>query len=113
MARAICRGNIPHSNWRNDLSKDQVGFKVTTDAEKHAKALLDKKLVQANDVSVRPIALSQKSIQDLIDKLRDHEVPFRALLGVGLCGNVRPPWCRSCSEYVCSSGKTCTLHYLY
>ncbi len=68
------------------IAKDRVGFKVTTDAEKHAKALLDKKLVRANDVSVRPIALSQKSIyaikppasQDLIDKLREHEVPFRA-----------------------------------
>lgn len=68
------------------ISKDRVGFKVITDAEKHAKAILDKKLVQANDVSVRPIALSQKSIyamkppasQDLIDKLRENEVPFRA-----------------------------------
>ncbi len=37
------------------ILKDWVGFKVTLpDAEKHAKALLDKKLVQANDnVSVR------------------------------------------------------------
>ena len=68
------------------ISKDRVGFKVITDAEKHAKAILDKKLVQANDVSVRPISLSQKTIyamkplasQDLIDKLREHEVPFRA-----------------------------------
>ena len=68
------------------ISKDRVGFKVITDAEKHAKALLDKKLVQANDVSVRPITLSQKTIyamkpiasQDLIDKLRENEVPFRA-----------------------------------
>ena len=68
------------------ISKDRVGFKVITDAEKHAKAILDKKLVQANDVSIRPISLSQKTIyamkplasQDLIDKLREHEVPFRA-----------------------------------
>lgn len=44
------------------ISKDRIGFRVTTDAEKHAGALLDKKLVQNNDVSVRPISLSQKSI---------------------------------------------------
>ena len=68
------------------ISKDKVGFRVITDAEKHAKALLDKKLVQKNDVAIRPITLSKKSIyamkppasQDLIDKLREHEVPFRA-----------------------------------
>ena len=68
------------------ISKDRVGFKVVTDTEKHAKALLDKKLVQSNDVAVRPIPLSQKSIyaikpianQDLIDTLREHDVPFRA-----------------------------------
>ena len=68
------------------ISKDRVGFKVATDTEKHAEALLDKKLVKANDVSVRPIPSSQKSIyamkplatQDLIDTLREHEVPFRA-----------------------------------
>lgn len=68
------------------ISKDRIGFRVATDAEKHAGALLDKKLVQNNDVSVRPISLSQKSIyamkppasQDLIDRLREHEVPFRA-----------------------------------
>jgi hypothetical protein len=85
------KGHLPgkHPALKLDnviISKDRVGFRVTTDAEKHAKAILDKKLVQANDVSVRPIALSQKSIyamkppasQDLIDKLREHEVPFRA-----------------------------------
>ena len=68
------------------ISKDRVGFNVVTDTEKHAKALLDKKLVQSNDVAVRPIPLSKKSIyamkpianQDLIDTLREHEVPFRA-----------------------------------
>lgn len=68
------------------ISKDRVGFKVLTDTEKHAKALLDTKLVKANDVAVREIPLSQKSIyamkpiasQDLIDTLREHEVPFRA-----------------------------------
>jgi len=68
------------------ISKDRVNFKVITDTDKHAKAILDKKLVQANDVSVRPISLSQKTIyamkppasQELIDTLREHEVPFRA-----------------------------------
>ncbi|KAL9179651.1 hypothetical protein ACHAXT_008941 [Thalassiosira profunda] len=68
------------------IAKDRVGFKVITDAEKHDKALLDKKLVKENDVSVRPIPLSKKSIyavkppasQDLIDTLRQNEVPFRA-----------------------------------
>jgi hypothetical protein len=68
------------------ISKDRVVFKVITDAEKHARALLNEKLVQSNDVSVRPIPLSQKSIyaikpyasQDLIDRLREHNVAFRA-----------------------------------
>ncbi|KAL7438137.1 hypothetical protein ACHAXH_008394 [Discostella pseudostelligera] len=68
------------------ISKDRVNFKVITDTDKHSKAILDKKLVQANDVSVRPISLSQKTIyamkppasQELIDTLREHEVPFRA-----------------------------------
>ncbi len=68
------------------ISKDRVVFKVITDAEKHSRALLNEKLVQNNDVSVRPIPLSQKSIysikpyasQDLIDRLREHNVAFRA-----------------------------------
>eukprot|EP00581_Thalassiosira_minuscula_P012069 CAMPEP_0183732692 /NCGR_PEP_ID=MMETSP0737-20130205/39110_1 /TAXON_ID=385413 /ORGANISM="Thalassiosira miniscula, Strain CCMP1093" /LENGTH=288 /DNA_ID=CAMNT_0025965769 /DNA_START=119 /DNA_END=982 /DNA_ORIENTATION=- len=68
------------------ISKDRVGFRVVTDAEKHAAALLDKKLVKEDDVSVREIPLSQKTIYamkppasaDLIDALREHEVPFRA-----------------------------------
>ncbi len=68
------------------ISKDRVVFKVITDAEKHARALLNEKLVQNNDVSVRPIPLSQQSIysmkpyasQDLIDRLREHNVAFRA-----------------------------------
>ena len=85
------RGHTPGKNPALKLenvviSKDKVGFRVITDAEKHAKALLDKKLVQKNDVAIRPIPLSKKSIfamkppasQDLIDKLREHEVPFRA-----------------------------------
>ncbi len=68
------------------ISKDRVVFKVITDAEKHARALLNKKLVQSNDISIRPIPFSQKSIyaikpyaaQDLIDRLHDHSVAFRA-----------------------------------
>jgi len=85
------KGHTPGKNPALKLSnviitKDRVGFKVLTDTEKHAKALLDTKLVKANDVAVREIPLSQKSIyamkpiasQDLIDTLREHEVPFRA-----------------------------------
>jgi hypothetical protein len=68
------------------ISKDRVGFRVIADAEKHATALLNRKLVQSDDVSVRPMPLSQKSIyavkpyasEDLIDRLRVHNVPFRA-----------------------------------
>jgi len=68
------------------ISKDRIGFKVISDADKHAQALLDKKLVLQNDVSVQLIPMSEKSIyavkppasQDLIDTLRKHEVPFRA-----------------------------------
>lgn len=63
-----------------------MGFKVVTDVDKHNRAISDKKLVDQNDVSVRPIPLSSKSIyamkppanQELIDVLREHEVPFRA-----------------------------------
>jgi len=68
------------------ISKDRVGFKVVTDKEKHSVAVLDKKLMKEDDVSVREIPLSEKSIyamkplanQELIDTLREHEVPFRA-----------------------------------
>eukprot|EP00970_Alexandrium_tamarense_P017037 scaffold8088_cov189-Alexandrium_tamarense.AAC.13 len=80
------------------ISKDRVGFRVITDEVNHAKALLDKKLVQQNDVSIRPIPLSSKSVyamkpsasQDLIDTLREHEVPFRAAStkGANTAGNI-------------------------
>lgn len=68
------------------ISKDRVGFRVVADKEKHELALLDKKLVQKNDVSVNPPSESTRSIyamkpiasQDLIETLREHEVPFRA-----------------------------------
>lgn len=80
------------------ISKDRVGFRVITDEVNHAKALLDKKLVQQNDVSTRPIPLSSKSVyamkpsasQDLIDTLREHEVPFRAAStkGANTAGNI-------------------------
>lgn len=68
------------------ISKDRVGFRIVPDKEKHALALLDKKLVKTDDVSVRPPVESTRSIyavkpiasQDLIETLREHEVPFRA-----------------------------------
>lgn len=68
------------------ISKDRIGFRVTTDAEKHAKAILDKKLVERDDVSVRPVPLSSKSVyamkppasEDLMGRLRERGVPFRA-----------------------------------
>lgn len=85
------RGHTPGKNPALKLenvviSKDRVGFKVVMDDEKHAAALLDKKLVKENDVSVQPIPLSRKSIyamkppasQDLIEALRERQVPFRA-----------------------------------
>lgn len=85
------RGHTPGKNPALKLenviiAKDRVGFRVVTDREKHAAALLDKKLVGANDVSVQEIPLSKKSVyamkppasQDLIDTLRERGVPFRA-----------------------------------
>jgi len=68
------------------ISKDRVGFRIVTDKEKHELALIDKKLVQKNDVSVIAPAESTRSIyamkpmasQELIETLREHEVPFRA-----------------------------------
>jgi len=85
------KGHVPGQNPALKLeqvviSKDRVGFKVISDAEKHAKALMDKKLVKENDVSVQPIPTGQRRIyavkppasQELIDTLRQGEVPFRA-----------------------------------
>ena len=68
------------------ISKDRVGFRVVTDKEKHELALIDKKLVQKEDVSVIAPAESTRTIyamkpmasQELIETLREHEVPFRA-----------------------------------
>ena len=68
------------------ISKDRVGFRVVTDQEKHELALIDKKLVQKKDVSVIAPAESTRTIyamkplasQELIETLREHEVPFRA-----------------------------------
>ena len=68
------------------ISKDRVGFRVVTDKEKHELALIDKKLVQKEDVSVIAPAESTSTIyamkpmasQELIETLREHEVPFRA-----------------------------------
>lgn len=68
------------------ISKDRVGFRIVTDKEKHEIALIDKKLVQKDDVSVIAPAESTRSIyamkpmasQELIESLREHDVPFRA-----------------------------------
>ena len=68
------------------ISKDRVGFRVVADQEKHELALIDKKLVQKKDVSVIAPAESTRTIyamkpfasQELIETLREHEVPFRA-----------------------------------
>ena len=68
------------------ISKDRVGFRVVTDKEKHELALTDKKLVQKEDVSIIEPAESKRTIyamkplasQELIETLREHEVPFRA-----------------------------------
>eukprot|EP00569_Conticribra_weissflogii_P015445 CAMPEP_0171398662 /NCGR_PEP_ID=MMETSP0880-20121228/6103_1 /TAXON_ID=67004 /ORGANISM="Thalassiosira weissflogii, Strain CCMP1336" /LENGTH=311 /DNA_ID=CAMNT_0011912707 /DNA_START=211 /DNA_END=1142 /DNA_ORIENTATION=- len=81
------------------LSKDRINFRIETDAEKHAKAILDKKLVQSNDVSIRPITpYGERTIyarvpaasQTLMEALRENGVPFRAVSTKGqtAVGNV-------------------------
>ncbi|KAL7534682.1 hypothetical protein ACHAXR_006031 [Thalassiosira sp. AJA248-18] len=61
-------GNNPALKLENVvISKDRIGFRVITDAEKHAK------LSQKSIYAVKPPAS-----QDLIDTLREHDVPFRA-----------------------------------
>lgn len=68
------------------ISKDKIAFRIISDMERHASALLDKKLVKTNDVSTRPIPLVQRTIytvkpyasDELISTLHDHDVPFRA-----------------------------------
>ncbi|KAL7521136.1 hypothetical protein ACHAWX_005835 [Stephanocyclus meneghinianus] len=79
------------------ISKDRIGFTVVTDAEKHARALLDKKLVATQDVSVQPIlspkrclAIKPPASQELMDRLRENSVPFRAAStkGANTAGNV-------------------------
>lgn len=79
------------------ISKDRIGFTVVTDAEKHARALLDKKLVATQDVSVQPILSPKRCLtikppasQELMDRLRENSVPFRAAStkGANTAGNV-------------------------
>ncbi|EJK75979.1 hypothetical protein THAOC_02286 [Thalassiosira oceanica] len=68
------------------VSRDRIGFRVVSDEEKHEKALLDKKLVKENDVSVQAVPRSQRSLfttkppasQELINTMRQSKVPFRA-----------------------------------
>lgn len=71
------------------IARDRVGFRVVADAERHAAARSDgknKKLVAADDVSVRSpppgptsaYALRPPAPQELLDALRDRNVPFRA-----------------------------------
>ena len=64
------------------IAKDRVGFRVVPDAGKHAKAMMDKKLVESDDIAVRPIADGAKrgyamkppASQELIDRLRKSDV---------------------------------------
>ena len=68
------------------ISKDKIAFRITSDMERHAYALRDKKLVNTNDVSTRPIPLVRRTIytikpyasDELISTLHTHHVPFRA-----------------------------------
>ncbi|KAL7547440.1 hypothetical protein ACHAWF_010733, partial [Thalassiosira exigua] len=73
------------------ISKDRVGFRVASDDDAHAEALLDKKLVASDDVSVRPVPANRRSLyalrppapQELLDRLRERRVPFRAASTAG------------------------------
>jgi len=66
------------------IGRERIGFRVTQDEEGHEKALKDKPLVQRNDVSVRPVktrqayAMKVSASPDLVDFLRDNQIPFKA-----------------------------------
>ena len=66
------------------IGRDKIGFKVKPDEMKHTLALKDKKLVDAQDVSVQTVRERQlytykvNANPDLIKFLRDNTMPFRA-----------------------------------
>ena len=66
------------------IAKDRIGFTVVSDTQKHSTALLDKKLVKDNDVSIHEMGAkrfltTKPSISpELLGVLRENNVPFRA-----------------------------------
>ena len=66
------------------IGRDRVGFRVSQDEVKHQAALRDNKLVEKEDVAVRPVnerkvyAMKPQASQDMIDFLRGNGIPFRA-----------------------------------
>lgn len=66
------------------IGRDRIGFKVKPDFSKHELALKDKKLVEANDVSIQNVRERQlytykvNANPELIQFLRDNTMSFRA-----------------------------------
>lgn len=66
------------------IGKEKIGFKVKSDAEKHALALKSTKLVETNDIAVQPVKERQlytskvNASPELVKFLRDNEIPFKA-----------------------------------
>jgi len=83
------KGHVPGQNpaMKVDqivIGRENIGFKIKTDDEKHMLALKNQKLVESNDVSVQKVkerkfyASKVNANPELIQFLRDNSVPFRA-----------------------------------
>lgn len=76
------------------IARDKIGFTLQTDADKHAIALKNKN-IPADDVSVqttskRVYTVKPSASQELIELLRNNEIPFRAasIKGANTAGSI-------------------------
>lgn len=66
------------------IGRENIGFKIRSDEEKHLIALKNQKLVESNDISVQKVKERQlyaskvNANPELIKFLRDNSIPFRA-----------------------------------
>ena len=67
------------------IGQDRISFQVKQDEEQHKLALLQKSLVEKNDLAVKEVqprnayAMKISASQDLVNVLRQHTIPFRAM----------------------------------
>jgi ATP-dependent Zn proteases len=83
------KGHVPGQNpaMRVDqlvIGRENIGFKIKSDEEKHLLALKNQKLVESNDISIQKVkerrlyASKVNANPELIKFLRDNSIPFKA-----------------------------------